>query len=202
MISEKGKVWPYFCFKTSWKKCWQNVSVALLSVGLQKWLHTLFCRLPSFPPGACSSSSSIQVEVQSASTYLKGKQTQSWPLLDGQGPWSLQGSLWRAQWRLYETNHRLKGTKACWIEAGVLVSPAPPCAVLPCGPPQPWLSACSVSSLRNALWDPPLSHRHSICLSISAVLGLLLWCSGFLYLWLMWASVALCRISCPTTCGI
>ena len=30
MKREKGKVWPYFCFKTSGKKCWQNVSSSSL----------------------------------------------------------------------------------------------------------------------------------------------------------------------------
>lgn len=166
------------------------MSVVVLFGGITS--DFILSRLPSFPPGRAVPPLLFRWKG-SMSTYLKVSRLELHLLLRWPRALTLRGSLWRAQWRLYETSHRLKVRKPAELRR----CPGEPCTSLcgplPCGPPQPWLSACSVES-EECLVRSALSHRHSICCLFRSCAGSLLWCSGFLYLWLMWASpVALCK---------
>ena len=175
------------------------MSVVVLFGGITKVTSSYFSMLPSFPPGA-SSSSSIQVEGKYVHV-LGDKQTRAHTsLLGSQGPWLSRaacGGLSRGcvkpttAWRVRKPAEWRRVSR--W-------APAPPCAVIPT--PGWVLALCRQSE--ECLVRSALSHRHSIYLFVYfSCTGSSLWCSGFLYLWLMWASpVALCRISCPTICGI
>lgn len=136
------------------------MSVVVLFGGITK-VTSYFSRLPSFPPGACSSSSSIQVEGKYVHV-LEGKQTWAHTsLLDGQGPWLSRAACGGLSGGCMKPTTAWKVRKPAELRRVSWWALHLPVRSSPCGPPQPWLSACSVSSLRNALWDPP-SHTGTV----------------------------------------
>lgn len=164
---KKGKCGLTFVSKLLGKSA-GKMSVVVLFRGITK-VTSYFSRLPSFPPGACSSSSSIQVKGKYVHV-LEDKQTWAHTsLLGGQGPWLSRAACGGLSGGCVKPTTAWKVRKPAELRRVSWWAPHLPARS------SPTLVECLLcaDSLRNALWDPP-SHTGTVFvyLSISAALGL------------------------------
>ena len=162
---KKGKCGLTFVSKLHGKSA-SKMSVVVLFGGITKVTSSYFSMLPSFPPGA-SSSSFIQVEGKYVHV-LGDKQTRAHTaLLGGQGPWlSREACRGLSRGCVKPTTAWRVRKPAEWRQVSRWALHLP----VRSSPPLAECLLCA-DSLRSALWDPP-SHTGTvfIYLSISAAL--------------------------------
>lgn len=145
---KKGKCGLTFVSKLHGKSA-GRMSVVVLFRGITK-VTSYFSRLPSFPPGACSSSSSIQVKGKYVHV-LEDKQTWAHTsLLGGQGPWLSRAACGGLSGGCVKPTTAWKVRKPAELRRVSWWAPHLPARSSPS-----WLSACSVP----IVWGMPCEIR-------------------------------------------